>query len=550
MAMLVLVTPALVPDRFFWEEVTKMTNLVRLTALAKAGKLSRREFMVGAIAAGVTASTASTMFTSIARAEPKAGGHLRVGLGHGATTDSLDPATYPDQFTGTACWGTLANSLTEIDAAGNVNGDLAESFEGADGNAKWIFKLRQGVTFHNGKSLTAEDVIVSIRHHMGEGTKSAAKSVLKAVTDIKADGNNVVFTLAGANGDFPATLSDYHLPIMPAVDGKADWQSGVRTGPYTLSKWEPGVRAEFKKNPSYYRTTWFDEVTFLAIIDVAARTNALTSGEVDYMDRCDLKTIELLKQNPDINVSALTGFGHYVLLMNTQVAPFDKVEVRQAMKWALDREAIAKKVFYGYAQTGNDTPLAPSVKFATNPEPIYKYDPAKAKELLKKAGLDSLSVELSTADAAFAGAVDAAQLYADSAKAAGIEIKVVKEANDSYWDNVWMKKPFCASYWSGRPTADWMLTTAYAKGAAWNDSNWDNARFNELLVAARSETDDAKRAVQYAEMQQLIHDDGGAIVLVFNQYVEAYSKKLAHPETIASNWQLDGQKIAQRWWFA
>ena len=126
---------------------------------------------------------------------------------------------------------------------------------------------------------------------------------------------------------------------------------------------------------------------------------------------------------------------------------------------------------------------------------------------------------------------------------------MVREPNDGYWDNAWLKKPWCAGYWNGRPTIDWMVTTVYAKGAAWNETHWDNARFNELLVAARGETDDKKRVSMYAEIQQLIHDDGGVIVLVFYNYVEAATKKLAHGD-IAPNYPADGLKIAERWWFA
>jgi peptide/nickel transport system substrate-binding protein len=322
-----------------------------------------------------------------------------------------------------------------------------------------------------------------------------------------------------------------------------------RTGPYKMDKWEPGVRAALSRNANYYRDAWFDAVEFTVIADVSARTNALTSGEVDYIDRCDLKTVDLLKQNPDVEVDTVTGYGHYIFVMNVQQAPFDNPDVRNALKYAIDREAIANKVFRGYATVGNDNPIAPTVKFATNPEPIHKYDPAKAKELLKKAGLETLRVDLSVADAAFAGAVDAGALFQESAKAAGIDINLVKEADDSYWDVVWLKKPFIASYWNGRPSVDWMMTTAYAADAAWNDTFWKNPRFNELLIAARSETDEAKRATMYAEMQQLVHDDGGLINIVFNTYVSAHSKKLAHGE-IASNWDLDGMKIASRWWMA
>ncbi|HZT17958.1 MAG TPA: peptide ABC transporter substrate-binding protein, partial [Dongiaceae bacterium] len=135
------------------------------------------------------------------------------------------------------------------------------------------------------------------------------------------------------------------------------------------------------------------------------------------------------------------------------------------------------------------------------------------------------------------------------AKPAGIDIRVVREPNDGYWDNVWLKKPWCASYWAGRPTCDWLFSQAYASTAAWNETFWRNTRFDSLLLAARANTDEKQRAAMYAEMQQLVHDDGGVIVLVFNNYVDAHSKKLAHGP-IAANWENDGLKIAERWWFA
>jgi peptide/nickel transport system substrate-binding protein len=169
--------------------------------LAGQGKLSRRDFVQLALATGLTVTAANAMFVSAVRAEPKKGGTLKIGLAHGATTDSLDPGLYYDQFTGTACWGTLSNSLTEIDAKGNAVPDLAESFEPADGAAKWVFKIRKGVTFHNGKTVNSDDVVASIKHHSVEGTKSAAKSLLAAVKDVKADGpTTVIFELAGGNG--------------------------------------------------------------------------------------------------------------------------------------------------------------------------------------------------------------------------------------------------------------------------------------------------------------------------------------------------------------
>jgi peptide/nickel transport system substrate-binding protein len=386
---------------------------------------------------------------------------------------------------------------------------------------------------------------------MGKDSKSAAKSLLEPVAAVKADGpETVVFELKGGNADFPYIASDYHIPIMPKADGGVDWQSGIRTGPYMLEKFEPGVKASFKKNPNYFKTgkAWFDGVEFYAIIDVTARTNALMTGEIHYMDRCDLKTLDLLKQNPNIVIYEAVGYGHLIYVMNVTKPPFDNVDVRTALKHSLNRDEIVQKVFLGHGIVGNDNPIAPNVKFAIDPQPKHVYDPDKVKSLLKKAGAENTQFDLSVADAAFTGAVDSALLWQQHAKAAGLNLNVVSEPNDGYWDNVWLKKNFVASYWSGRPTCDWMFTTAYAADAAWNDTFWKHPRFNELLVQARSETDETKRAAMYAEMQQLLHDDGGLINLVFNSYVEAHVNTLGHGET-ASNWQLDGMKIAERWWF-
>ncbi|HEY3145449.1 MAG TPA: peptide ABC transporter substrate-binding protein, partial [Dongiaceae bacterium] len=125
-----------------------MDKLKLAEKLVSRGKVSRRQFVQLALAAGFTATAAQTMFVKAARAEPKKGGSFRMGVGHGATTDSLDPATYPDQFTGTMGWGAIGNSLAEMNAKGEITPDLAESFEPSDEAKKWVFKLRKGVTFH------------------------------------------------------------------------------------------------------------------------------------------------------------------------------------------------------------------------------------------------------------------------------------------------------------------------------------------------------------------------------------------------------------------
>jgi len=124
----------------------------------------------------------------------------------------------------------------------------------------------------------------------------------------------------------------------------------------------------------------------------------------------------------------------------------------------------------------------------------------------------------------------------------------VREPDDGYWDNVWGVKGWSASYWSGRPTADWMFSTAYLSTSSWNENHQNIPRFDELLYEGRAETDQTKRAAIYAEMQQIVHDDGGQIVLVWNTILAASSSKLGHGE-IAGNWEADGLRIAEKWWF-
>ncbi len=530
-----------------------MTELKYYAKLLRLGKISRREFMGRAVAAGATVAMSSTLASKALKAAmPKKGGRFRIGMGHGSTTDSLDPATFENNFMSSGLNYATHNHIAEIGMTGDLVPELAESWEASDDAATWRFKIRKGVEFHDGKTLDANDIVASVNHHRGEDSASAAKPLLDQVTDIRADGKDtVVVTLQGGNADFPFVISDYHIAIVPSKDGVIEWKSGAGTGGYVLRKFEPGVRADFNRYPNYWKegAAHFDEVELLSITDVAARTNALTTGEIDVMDRVDIKTLNLLKRNTNIRIEETTGTAHYTFAMRTDTPPFDNNHVRLALKYGVDREVLLRTVLRGHGVVGNDHPISVSNRYHAGELPQRAYDIDKAKFHLKKAGLSSLTVSLSAADAAFAGAVDAAVLYREQAAKAGITIDVVREPNDGYWSAVWMKKPWSAVYWGGRPTEDWMFSTAYAAGAAWNDTFWTHDRFNELLIGARAELDNAKRREMYVEMQRIVSDEGGVVVPMFNNYVFAMSTKVEHGP-MQGNWDLDGGKFTERWWFA
>ena len=529
-----------------------MKQLHHYAKLLQEGKISRREFMGRAVALGATATLATSLAGRAAlAAAPKKGGTLRVGIGAGSTTDTVDPATFLQNFTQFLGFG-LRNNLTEVSNTGELIPELAESWEATPDAVTWTFKLRSGVEFHNGKTMDADDVVASINHHRGEDSTSAAKAILDPIAEIRADGTDtVVFTMQEGNADFPFIVSDYHIGIMPSADGVPDADSGIGTGGYVLKSFEPGVRASLDRNPNYWKEgrAHVDAAELLAIVDVTARTNALTTGEIDAMDRADLKTVHLLARNKSIRIEETSGTQHYTFAMRTDTPPFDDNHVRLALKFGLDREALLKTILLGHGVLGNDHPIGRSNTYHASELEQRAYDPDKAKFHLKEAGLTSLSLDLSAADAAYAGAVDAAVLYKEHAAQAGIDINVVREPNDGYWSNVWMQKPWSAVYWGGRPTEDWMFSTAYSDGAPWNDSFWVHDQFNQLLVAARAELDHAKRREMYVEMQRIVSDEGGVIIPMFANYVIAMADGLKH-DGMAANLELDGNKGMERWWFA
>lgn len=528
-----------------------MTELSNLQQMYQQNKISRRQFLAGLSALGLTAAVSPAMLSGTARAAtPKKGGRMIMGCTGGSTTDSMDPATFTSNMNQNLNWQ-IRNNLVEINHKLEPIPELAESWGSTPDAKKWTFKLRKGIEFHNGKTMTAEDVIFSINHHLGEDSKSAAKGYLMNIKDIRADGKyEVIFELTGGSADFPFILGDYHLSICPAGTKGQEFEKGVGTGGYILQDWEPGVRAFATRNPNYWKEgrAHFDEVETLSITDTSARTNALKTGQINYMDRVELKTVHLMKKMPGINVDATTATAHYTIPMLVDQKPYNDNNVRMALKLAIDREALLEQVLRGYGELGNDHPIAPVNRYYAKNLEQRQYDPDKARFYMKKAGMLDHQFNLHAADAAFAGAVDAAIMIKEQAKKAGININVVREPSDGYWSNVWMKKEWCMCYWGGRPTEDMMFSVAYAEGAPWNDTHWVNKRFNELLVAARAELDTDKRRKMYVEMQEICRNDGGTVVPMYNQMVEASSDKLGHGP-ISGHMAMDGMRTAERWWF-
>lgn len=523
----------------------------RLAEEARRGRISRRSFMHYSMAAGLTMSAATGLWTTKAAAQPKSGGTFRWGIHDGNTSDTHDPGTYLTRVM-IFLAHTHRSYLTMIMGDGSLGPDIADSWEASDDASEWTFTLTPNASFHSGRPVTANDVVASLNHHRGDASTSAAKALLSDVTDIQADGDHtVVVTLTGGNADFPWLMTDYHLAICPANDdGTIDWKSGDGSGPYKIDSGEFGVQFSLSRHDGWHREgAYFDKVEMITLNDPNARQTALVTGDVHAVSLIELKTMALLQRDPNIVIHNVPSAGAITMPMHCDTAPFDNVDVRNALKLAMNRDDIIEKITFGAATKGNDFHHSPAQPYWPDDIPQRDYDPDEAKSLLKKAGAEGLTVNLSTADSVYAGAVDMAVLYAEHAKAAGINIKVVREPNDGYYSDVWLVKPFTLVSWGARPTPDVMYTLAYKADAAWNESRWQNERFNELLLQAKAELDQGLRAEMYREMAMLARDDGGTIIPFFNNFVYANRANVGTPDQLAASWENDGARAASRWWF-
>jgi peptide/nickel transport system substrate-binding protein len=509
-------------------------------------RVTRRALLGGAALGAGTALLARERAAGAAESEPRQGGTLRLGLAGGSTSDTLDITTWTD-WVAVVIGFSLYNGLIENGPDNKPVPELAESYEAKPGAVEWVFNLRKGITFSDGRPFGADDAIYSLNLHRGN-SKSGAAGPMKAISDIrKLDTHQIQITLAVADADLPYVLSDYHVLMVP--DGFKDFAHPVGTGAFTLEKFDPGVSCALKRRADYWKPGrgHVDAAEITVIADGSARLNALLSGQVDVINNVDPKTVALIRKNPKFAVVQAPGGWHAIMPMMIDRAPYDNPDIRRALKYAIDRQAVLKTMFSGYGSLGNDHPIPRSDPFFNPNIPQTQYDPDKARFHFKRAGIADAKILLQASDAAFNGAVDMAILYQANAAKAGVPIEVKKEPADGFWDNVWLKGSFITSYWGGRPAATQMFGVAYASDAPWNDTHWKVPEFDKLLAEARAELDVTKRREYIFALQEMLHDDGGALIPVFRDWLDAHSARVGG-HTPHNGFLLDNGRICEKAW--
>jgi peptide/nickel transport system substrate-binding protein len=504
-----------------------MTDVSRRQLLTGAAGLAAVGGLAAACGSGSSSSSTSSSSTGAA-GTPKRGGNFRLGVTGGGAKDIMDGQniiTKPDQARLMTAFETLLlfNENYQL-----TNNGLAESVT-QDNPTQYTIKLRQGIEFQNGKTMTADDVIYSFQRI---GTKAygltgyAATATMDIAGIKKLDQYTVRLPLKSPDSTIPQTLGSYTFNIVP-TGYKAYPAPQNGTGAYKLKSFTPGQQSVHERNPNYWRSgqPYFDTVTITDFNDATAQSNALLGGQIDAMTDVAPSQVKVLQaQNVGVLVSKTGGW--IPICMAIDIPPFDDVRVRQAMRLIVDRKGMLEQVSSGYGFVGNDL-YAPFDPGYDKSLPQRQQDIAQAKSLLKAAGKANLAVDLHTTNGAV-GMVDTATVFANQASAAGVKINVINDPN--FYGTQYLKLAFSVDFWGTRAYLNQVqqgsLPTAPYNETHWPPKSGTGSNFESLYNQALAETDATKRIAIEHEMQQIEYNIGGYIIPFFGGLIDGYSTKV------------------------
>lgn len=492
------------------------------------GGLTRRDFMQGLMATGLSVTAAGVLVSSSFDAQaqtPKKGGRIRFAWDQHGPADTTDPALFTatiDYTRGRAHY----NNLLQFNDDLSLRGELAEEYDVNASATEFTFKLRKDVAWHDGKPFTADDVVYSMNRHIGDDSVSKAKSLVNMVSEWKkVDAHTVKALLNSPNIDLPAILGTFHFKILQNGAEGEYFQLPVGTGPFVCKEFTPGVRSISVRNENYWRDgPWLDELEIFAITDAVARVNALVSGDVDLIGGVDPKAFKQVEQTPGVDLFSVPAGAYGDIVCMRDRFPGNNDDFVLALKYLQRRDRVVRSIYKNQGVVGNDQPVSPAYLRHCAEVEQRPYDPDKAAFHFKKSGVTDIP-PLHAAEVG-PGLVDVCLTLQAEANKIGMKLDIKRVPNDGYWGAVWMQKPLMVSSWNMRPTANVMLSLAFASDAPWNESQWKNERFDKLLVQSRGELDMAKQQEMYCEMQQIVTDECGTIIPGFKNYVDGKSDKV------------------------
>jgi peptide/nickel transport system substrate-binding protein len=469
---------------------------------------------------GSSSSSSSTAAAPVGK--PRRGGQLRVGLTGGASSDTLYPlaeVTIPDL----ARSPQLFNSLIQFDSNGQLVNTLAEEITPNANATEWTIRLKRGITFHDGKDLTADDVVYTFQTALNPKNPAPTAALLVPL-DLKGikklDAMTVRVPCKTPYSPLPQMIQNYNLPIIPVGYDKA---KPVGTGPFKYQSFTPGSVSVFARNPDYWETglPYVDTVTITDYADESSMVNALLGGQEDAIGGISVGSLANVKNGGKTLVFSNAG-GITPFTMRTDVAPFNDVRVRQAMRLAIDRVQMRNLVFGGHGLLGNDvtSPYDPAYKHL----PQREQDVSQAKSLLKAAGHEGLSVDLVTTQIA-QGTVLVAQVLAQQVKAAGINVNVRTIQTSDFFGPNYLKWAFAQDLYYYSP---YMLqaTDAFLPTSPYNETHFDEPQYNALYKQACATTSQSALTPLEQKMMEIDYTRGGYIIPYFPPVFDAHSPSL------------------------
>lgn len=443
--------------------------------------------------------------------KPQRGGTLRVAFP--GTPTSLDPAlfaVYEDWNIARAIY----EPLVRLDENLELQPGLATSWEAAEDRLSWTFTLREGVTFHDGSPFGSEDVVYTFERGLDPDFGSEIGVVLGTITAVEAvDDLTMRFDLSKPSADFPVLMSYAYTGIVPRNRSSEDLAAEpVGTGPFRFAEYTPGERLRLVRNDTYWQPDlpYLDALEHFYISEPTTGIEALNSGVVDVIWNLTIENVALVEVNSDLELLETMDFIYQPIVMQVNQSPLNDERVREALKLCVDRAGMLQVVFQGRGVIGNDQPVPPWHRFFADIPP-REQDIERARELLTEAGYaDGLTLEMATS-AARPGMVEIAVAFQEMAQHAGITINLERLPTDTYWGD-YLSYPLAVSFWSYEsPSIAALLRAVYHSDASYNETGYTNSKLDELIEQAEQEPDEETRAQMYAQVQQILSDDGGEI---------------------------------------
>jgi peptide/nickel transport system substrate-binding protein len=526
------------------------------------GKLTRRDFVrrgtvvgmsipllsfIAAACGGGDEATGTGTGGGTATGEVSAGGNVRVALVQ--PTTAPNPLLVQDEG-GAGVLGSTGEFLSFSNAELELEPRLAESWEPNDDGSEWTFKIRQGVKFHSGATLVADDVVQTFEKLINpDGGSANAQSALGGVLspgNIEApDEATVVFHLDAPNGNFPTLISsaNYNAIIIPADLDPADWGKTFEgTGPFKLQKFTPKQGGTFVRNDAYWGDKANPDSMELKFYDEEApMVIALQGDEVDFVEHFSVSGGKALLSDPNVQVIAIHTATHRQVHMRTDKDPFTDKRVRQAIALSIDRAALVDGLWEGKADLGNDSPFAPVYPATDTSVAQREQDLEQAKQLLSDAGASNVTVELDTWNGF--EIPDLAQLIKQNAAEIGVTINLkITDAATYYGDGVfgksrWLDSVMGITDYGHRPVPNVYLTASLSgdpKVGVWNSAHFKNDQYDSLVKEYVAALDlDSQKGVA-KQIQELLLDETPIIFPYFYNFLSAAKPNLKNAVSAAT----------------